>query len=206
MGFHDFGALRVSPQFTTQDWEALDSTSELDWRKAAEIVKDRLDGRFLQYARSSLESPHSGFLVLAIDCLLMETIQQFRLGVLDGRGRSQELVTGFLEGDRFQPGFDGGARADFFNDIRCGLLHQAEAREMWLVRREQGEMLGRYPNGEGYVIDVQRFHDALELSFSDYLAELCEPTSGPLRDNLWEKMEQICNVRNQRGLVFAENG
>ena len=57
MGFHDFGALRVSPQFTTQDWEALDSTSELDWRKAAEIVKDRLDGRFLQYARSSLESP-----------------------------------------------------------------------------------------------------------------------------------------------------
>ncbi|HAB04624.1 MAG TPA: hypothetical protein DCE35_03645 [Alcanivorax sp.] len=67
-------------------------------------------------------------------------------------------------------------------------------------------MLGRYPNGEGYVIDVQRFHDALELSFSDYLAELCEPTSGPLRDNLWEKMEQICNVRNQRGLVFAENG
>lgn len=204
MGYHDFGVLRVSPHFTTKHWEALNQNSSEDWPTAAKIVKDRLDGRFLCYARNSLDSRHSGFFVLAVDCLLLETLQQFRLGVLDGRSRSRELVTGFLEGRHFQPDFDAESRTAFFYDIRCGLFHQAEARKMWLVRRDQEQMLGRYPNGEGYVIDVQRFHSALEQSFDDYLSELCDPESDGLRNNLWLKMEQICNVRNQRGLVFND--
>jgi hypothetical protein len=204
MGFHNFDVLRVSPKFTTKDWEALDINSDKDWPTAADIIKDRLDGRFLGYARSILESPQSGFVVLAIDCLVVETLQQFRLGVTDGNRQSKKMITGFLQGKNFQPHFDKDARDAFYQDIRCGLLHQAEAREMWLIRRDQKHMLTRHPEGGGYVIDVQKFHDAVELSFTDYLKELTEIKSNLLRYNLWMKMGGICNVRNRRGISFAE--
>ena len=106
MGGPHIDALRISPRFTSNDWYALERHSQDDWAKAADMVKDRLDGRFLHYAGNCLRSPYSGFVVLAIDSLLIETLQQFREGITNGHGKSQPMVTRFLEGQRFQPEFD----------------------------------------------------------------------------------------------------
>ena len=43
-------ALRISPKYTSRDWQALDPKNSSDWAKAAEVVRDRLEGRFLQFA------------------------------------------------------------------------------------------------------------------------------------------------------------
>lgn len=200
-------ALRISPNFTTDHWRALKRDSKPDWGRAAAMVKDRLDGRFLRYAGNCLRSPYSGFVVLAIDSLLLETLQQFREGVTDGKNMSAKLIKRFLEGPRFQPEFDSKARQSYYEDIRCGLLHQAEARKMWLIRRGQSHMLRPAPSGDGYVIDVELFHRAVRASMNDYLRALRHPASDELRAHLWVKMDQICNVRRQRGAVYAiENG
>ncbi len=167
------------------------------------MIKDRLDGRFLRYAGNCLRSPYSGFVVLAIDSLLLETIQQFREGITNGRGKSHKMVTRFLEGKRFQPGFDQEARNAYYADIRCGLLHQAEAKRMWLIRRGQETMLQPSPDGQGYVIDVRAFHKAVRSSMNDYLMELHQPSNTNLRVNLWTKMNHICSVRVQRGAIYA---
>lgn len=196
-------ALRISPRFTSNDWYALERDSQDDWAKAADMVKDRLDGRFLHYAGNCLRSPYSGFVVLAIDSLLIETLQQFREGITNGHGKSKDMVTRFLAGQRFQPEFDQVARNAYYSDIRCGLLHQAEAKRMWLIRRGQEAMLQPSPDGQGYVIDVRVFHKAVRGSMNDYLRELRQPTSNELRANLWTKMDHICSVRNQRGAVYA---
>jgi hypothetical protein len=155
-------ALRISPKYTSLDWYALDPNSPKDWSKAADVVRDRLEGRFLGFASKFLRSKHSGFVVLAIDSLLAETIQQFNDGVTNGHGQSEKLVKRFLEGTRFQPDFDDAARKAFYRDIRCGLLHQAEAKRMWLIRRKQPLLLQKVPGGQGYILDVQRFHAAVQ--------------------------------------------
>lgn len=203
MGGPHIDALRISPRFTSNDWYALERYSQADWAKAAEMVKDRLDGRFLRYAGNCLRSPHSGFVVLAIDSLLLETLQQFREGITNGRGMSEKLVTRFLEGQRFQPEFDQKARIAYYSDIRCGLLHQAEAKKMWLIRRGQKTVLRSSPDGQGYVIDVRIFHNAVRGSMNDYLRDLLQPTSNELRANLWTKMNHICDVRSERGAFYA---
>lgn len=203
MGGPHIDALRISPRFTSNDWYALERHSQDDWATAADMVKDRLDGRFLRYAGNCLRSPYSGFVVLAIDSLLLETLQQFREGITNGHGKSQDMVTRFLEGKRFQPEFDQEARNAYYSDIRCGLLHQAEAKRMWLIRRGQEAMLQPSPDGQGYVIDVRAFHKAVRGSMNDYLRELRQPTSNELRANLWTKMNHICSVRSQRGAVYA---
>ncbi len=195
-------ALRISPRYTSRDWQALDSNSSDDWSKAADMVRDRLDGRFLRFASNCLRSKHSGFVVLAIDSLLAETIQQFTDGVTNGRGRSEEMVKRFLERKRFQPEFDASARKAFYQDIRCGLLHQAEAKRMWLIRRAQPTLLQKVVGGQGYIIDVKRFHVGVRDSLNDYLKLISEPTSSSLRSNLWKKMDQICSVRTARGALY----
>ena len=98
----EMDALRISPKYTSLDWQALDSNAPKDWSKAADVVRDRLDGRFLRFASNCLKSKHSGFVVLAIDSILAETIQQFKDGVTNGHGQSKKLVKRFLEGTRFQ--------------------------------------------------------------------------------------------------------
>ena len=50
MGGPHIDALRISPRFTSKDWYALERHSQDDWAKAAGMVKDRLNGRFLHYA------------------------------------------------------------------------------------------------------------------------------------------------------------
>jgi len=194
-------ALRISPRFTSVDWQALNSSNPGDWTKAADLVRDRLHGRFLRFANECLKSPDSGFVVLAIDSLMAETIQQFKDGITDGRRQSGKLVKRFLAGHRFQPDFDADAQTAFYEDIRCGLLHQAEAKRMWLIRRKQPRLLQRV-SGDGYIVDVERFHAAVESSLDDYLHLLVEPSSSSLRSKLWAKMDQISNVRTARGAAY----
>lgn len=192
-------ALRISPRYTSSDWQRLDSGNPKDWSTAAEIVRDRLDGRFLRFASDCLKKLDSGFVVLAIDCLLAESIQQFKEGTIKGK-QTGKVFGRFLEGKHFQPAFTPEAREAFYLDIRCGLLHQAEAKKMWLIRRKQSALLQQ--RGEGYIIDVEKFHAALQSTFDDYLNSIIEPGNAPLRSNLWKKMDHICNVRVARGALY----
>src|SRR5580704_19087447 len=98
--------LRISPKYIAAHWRALDVTNPAHWPKAVSIVRDRLHGRFLHFADKCLKADYSGFVVLAIDCLLAEALQQFIDGVTNGDRRSKELSKKFLEGSRFQPYFD----------------------------------------------------------------------------------------------------
>lgn len=196
-------ALRISPKYTSSDWNALSIDSPSDWHRAAEIVRDRLEGRFLRFVDTWLTDPFSGFIILSVDSLLAETIQQFREGVTDGTGKSKKYIKRFLSGPRFQPDFDADARKRFYLDIRCGLLHQAEAKEMWLVRRGQKAMLQKLTSGNGYIIDVLRFHAAVQQSLEDYYRAILDSSQNDLRANLWTKMEHISKIRTARGLHVA---
>ena len=198
----DAEALRISPKYTSADWDALSIGTPSDWSHAADIVRDRLEGRFLKFVNSWLCDPFSGFIVLAVDSLLAETIEQFRAGETEGKGKSQYYIEQFLSGQRFQPQFDEDARRSFYVDIRCGLLHQAEAKNMWRVRRGQKEMLRKLTEANGYIIDVERFHRAVQQTLQEYYVEIVDPSQKTLRANLWQKMDHISRIRTARGLLY----
>jgi hypothetical protein len=197
---------QISPRFSSHDWRALDQADPGHWPKAADILQDRLRGRFLRFADLCLKHKYSGFVVLSIDSLLAEAIQQFREGITEGSGQSKAMVMRFLEGKRFQPDFDERARDRFYVDIRCGLLHQAEAKGLWLIRRNQTSMLQNIADGQGYIIDVKLFHAAIRSSLDDYTELIVHPGDSSLRANLWTKMDHICSVRTARGALYEANG
>ena len=193
--------LRISPKFTADDWDKLNMKKKADWPQAVAIVRDRLHGRFIHFADKCLKDEFSGFVVLSIDCLLVETIQQFIDGRKHSKKKSAKVFKKFLERPQFQPHFaDEKTRDDFYDDIRCGLLHQAEAKNKWLVRRKQSDLL-KDLGADGYIINVGRFHAALKESLEDYFILLCQPESKALRGKLWNKMGFICSARRARGVM-----
>ena len=81
----------------------LDNPNSPDWPMAIDIFKDRIVGRFLDPIdklvgmESEVASERSyGFVVMAIDCLLVETLGAFYAGHLDTLGKSRETIVDFL--------------------------------------------------------------------------------------------------------------
>src|SRR5947209_4424780 len=133
---------RISPSYTFQDWR--DLRPKLDeefkpelWRKAVEIFSDRIQNRFFKPVRLLQDSPETatagfGFAIMALDCLLVDTLQAFREGRVSGN-QLQSTSESFIEFLR-RPGFRSEFRSrrpadDFVTYIRNGLLHDGETRK-----------------------------------------------------------------------------
>src|SRR5712664_1272918 len=64
----------ISPKYRLSHWETLKFDNEDDWLKAIEIVEDRIRGRFVVWIDRIASEQFSGFAVIALDCLLLETL------------------------------------------------------------------------------------------------------------------------------------
>lgn len=127
---------------------------------------------------------------LAVDCMLVETLGAFIEGLVDTEGKSQKTFCNFL---RTRTLFAAEFSTDdvakkFYNQFRCGILHQAESggeSKVWSV----GPML----RVEGNVITVNRnkFHESLKAEFQNYLSALRDPKNIALRANFRKKMDFI---------------
>jgi hypothetical protein len=190
----------ISPRFTAQHWLLLDKANDADWSRALEIFRDRIEGRFFRPIRCLLRDKWSGFAILALDSLLIETLQQFWEGEkrtpskLSPQGcrqlRSEEYFRAFLRGPLFKAGFSKQTSRLFYKTVRCGILHQAETEGSSRVRRSGGIVKLR-PDHHGINIDPVKFHDELERAFGRYLDILADKTQTTRRRNFWTKMDYI---------------
>ena len=129
----------ISPKYTVEDWKTIDFSTEEDWHKAISIFEDRIRGRFLDLIHAIKSRTYAGFAVLALDCLLIETLQQFREGEPETPPRmSTKYFIRFLTETSFRDFFDEKTACMFYDQIRNGILHQAEVKESSrvLIRKE----------------------------------------------------------------------
>jgi hypothetical protein len=136
-----------------------------NWNTAFEIMSKRLNERFIEPADKLIEledevSPKDkkyGFAILALDCLLCETIQAFYIGIGDSTGQSKALFKEFLElrvefKDYFKTEQE---RENFYKNFRCGILHQAQTSKdtkVWSV----GSLISE--SGKFIIVNRQEFH------------------------------------------------
>ena len=80
--------IKISPKFTQKDWLDLDlsKNSNENWSKAIEIFQDRIEGRYFKQIEAldnNIDTSirlFSGFAIMSITCLLIETLEQFWTG------------------------------------------------------------------------------------------------------------------------------
>jgi len=207
--------MRISPRYTTTDWAALrprlsEPLEEDAWLEACQIATDRVANRFLLPVQILMDHPQSpghgfGFAMLALDCLLIDTLQAFREGRTSGNeARSTKAFVDFLvECPRFASEFVSKSLArEFVESVRNGLLHDGETRQGWRVRQQSpdGKILAKV--NDGWILFRNQFHVALEQEFNDYLDQLRAPEAGELRSRFLLRMDSICGILPERNTVF----
>lgn len=149
-------------------------------------------------------------MILALDCLLVDTLQAFRLGRTSGHSArpTQEFSNFLKERQAFATEFASRRlRDDFVDSVRNGLLHDGETRKDWVIKRKStdGKILHRAESG-GWILHRNDFHGALEREFSDYLRALTDPAGdATIRNNFLVRMDSICGValKDECMLYFA---
>lgn len=191
--------IRISPHYTVNHWRSISFTTEEEWQKAIDIFEDRIYGRFLKVVEFIEHYEYAGFAVLALDCLLIETMQQFLEGESETPPRkSGEYFVRFLTETSFGKFFDKHMADMFYEQIRCGILHQAEIKSSSRVRINKNfKKLARLSDdGKGLIINRKLFHKQLITEFKSYVTKLRKnnPPDKKLRGNFRRKMDYICQV------------
>jgi hypothetical protein len=144
--------MQISPRFKS-------------WEKAIEIF----EGRFLKMVELIMDVEFSGFAALALDCLLIETLQQFIEGVDETpRGKGKQYFQRFLIAAPFDGRFDMASAGIFYEQFRCGILHQAEIKgssRVWKV----GAMVQFTADGKGLIGNHQILHAKMRTALDSYL-------------------------------------
>jgi hypothetical protein len=88
--------LRIAPGVSAKQWQGLHldpgTPGTADWEKALAMFEARMRRRFFEPAEAliGLDDARSektfGFAVLSIDCLVIETLQGFREGIVNHNG------------------------------------------------------------------------------------------------------------------------
>lgn len=172
--------------------------SNQDWDCAFDFLDRRLTERYLEpievlQNEEKDKSPIDkkfGFTILAIDCLLIETIQSFYQGVTDSTGHSKKLFKNFLRNrESFIPHFQNDSDAeDFYRNFRCGILHQAQTfknTKVWVV----GELISK--NGNTVTVNRDLFHEAVKTEKDIYINSLYKRIDLKLLKNFKKKMDFI---------------
>ncbi len=188
--------MRISQKYLASDWKKLDLKNEDDWRTAVDIFRDRIHERFLNPIRHIEDLDFAGFAVMALDCLLIEMLQQFREGVnRTPSGKSKDFFILFLTETDFGEDFDERMALLFYRQIRCGILHQAELRGSSKILARDGLPLVEYaPDERGLYVNRKLFHERLVSVFEKYTMELLDPAKVRIREKFLNKMMSICRV------------
>jgi hypothetical protein len=195
--------MQIAPGVDASVWHGLklDDRASADWEKAVDILAARIRDRYIEPVDFLIAAEESkpaserrfGFTVLAIDCLLIETLGAFIEGLEDTDRKSQRVFRTFLRTRKqFAAEFTTDDIADkFYKQFRCGILHQAESAgdsKVWSI----GPLLR--VDGDAITVNRNKFHDCFKTEFQSYLAELRDSKNSTLRNNFRKKMNFISRI------------
>jgi hypothetical protein len=153
------------------------------------MIRLRFSERYLDPV---LEGPaRHGFTILAVSCLMIEALESFRNGwkKTSFPGGGATAFRGFFDAHEefkdLRPVAD-----EFYEHVRCGILHQAETTGNWMVHR--GTPLFCMA-GTARRLSASEFGKHLKVVVNRYAEEL---ENADWRDPAWKKarrkLREIC--------------
>lgn len=153
-------------------------------KKIVTLIRHRFHERYINHVKTI----NSGFLKMAISCLMIETFESFKKGKKNTSGKSEKMFKSFFTSEKENfPGFKDISH-EFYIHIRCGILHQAETTDAWRIL-----LKGNLLEIGDKAINAKSFVESLEKSLNKYIADL---GSKEWEDVLWTnallKLDDIC--------------
>ncbi|MFU5826563.1 hypothetical protein [Pseudomonas aeruginosa] len=174
--------IKLSSSITVARYRELEEND--DRQALAEFIRERFDERYFRPIESTPVAYKHGFMTMAVCCLVIETLESFYQGMEGTRGNSARMFNDFFARDTVFKVFSGGDNW-FYKDIRCGILHQSEARAGWRILRSGAllDMSTKSINATKFIRELVRVVD----TYADQLQR---------DDDLWDrfknKMRAVC--------------
>jgi hypothetical protein len=204
-------AVRIAGNKTIEDWKQFRQTlvpgADADvWHKAHNAYFEaRLSSRYLkpiELLQTTRTFDGEGFSILAIHCSLIEFLESTIQGVSYRnirRGdpplgpyeysRSGKMFAHFLSTRHpFCNIFDNALAADFYTNVRCALLHEAQTKDGWIVRAN-GPAIA-VVTAQQKIVYRNNFHQALVGFIGWYRGAL--PADRRLQQALIRKFDGLC--------------
>ncbi|MFH1704191.1 MAG: hypothetical protein ABIB41_12350 [Nitrospirota bacterium] len=200
----DIDSMEIAPRFKVKHWKKLnlDDPANPDWHKAVDVFKSRIFSRFIEPADILIEaykkdsSKKVGFAVLALDFIVIETIQGFIEGKLDRSDPPGPFKRFLTTAHEFKDVVRSeGFAMCIYGAFRSGIIHQGQTDGNFRVRAD-GKMIQRRGKAPKYDITINRtkFHEAVKSAFERYCYELSDLSNKELRCNFRKKMDYICGI------------
>lgn len=171
---------KLSSSTTVARYKMLEAANDRD--ALGRFFVERFDERYFRPIEDS--SSKHGFAILAVACLVIETLESFYQGLPDTKSASKQIFREFFARDTALNVL-AGSNDWFYKDIRCGILHQSESRGGWRVLR-RGPLL----NTQTRAINATAILNALRWEVQQYAQKI--QTDELLWKNFRKKMEAIC--------------
>jgi hypothetical protein len=136
-----------------------------DIKQIVTFVRERFTERYITPLRGDPELKH-GFCTIAICCLMIEALESFWRGWERSNNRSELAFCSFFDRNANLEIFRGFA-SDFYKNVRCGILHQAETTNGWRIRRD-----GPIFDSGTKTINATLFHNEMEKCLEYYCSVL----------------------------------
>jgi hypothetical protein len=197
----DPGLTELATGFTVNDYKTARGKASTD-AQAKNGIADAILLRFKERYIKPANDPKCkhGFTMMAISCLMIEALESFRRGWKDSNNRSEVAFCYFFNTN---DGFKElqGYCEQFYKNVRCGILHQAETTGGWKITRNQKNV--PFFDSESLTINAQNFLDKL----SEVLTRFCDELKKAEWDsqewkNVVRKMDALCKNCNRPGTVI----
>jgi hypothetical protein len=189
------------------------------WERAFTAIERRFALRFIEPTKALLAIDAQddgalpegrGFAILALDCLLIETLFGYRRGGRTRIGETSDAFEDFLREEstvRDDPKLAARIPA-FVRAVRNGVLHDGETREGWIVWKgsESGPLAEPLADGRA-VLYRDALHANVRRRIEGYFAALRTPI-GPegrdLRAKFKDRIDQLCEASAPPGTIKDE--
>lgn len=105
----------------------------------ADFILERFSERYIIPIENLNKNEKHGFSIMAISCLMIESLESFKNGWETSKNRSEAAFKSFFNSEPEFSDFRT-CSSDFYKNVRCGILHQSETTNGWKIRRD-GELL-----------------------------------------------------------------
>jgi hypothetical protein len=174
-----------SRHVTVADYHAWVAEGEQGKSKIADLFWQRLSERYVQPMQRLEMIEKNGFAVMALSCLSIEAFETFYQGWPSSKDKSKAAFLSFFAREPRFIALRSHAE-DFYNCVRCGILHQGETAKGWTIR-----LLGPLFDGANLRINADCFQKTLLETISDYRDSLKRE---PLTADVWRNFRTKMNA------------
>ncbi len=147
--------------------------ARLKFQEVCRMIKERVNDHyispmntFLNATRSNEYPERYGFIVMGINCILIEFYYEMICGY-DESSDGGAVQTAYKI---VLPQLDNGIREEetriFYKGIRCGIIHQGQTKEKTAITFEYDKIIGE--NGPYYLCNPKTLFEALKKLYKSY--------------------------------------